>query len=1286
MKEILSKIGVDISELARRFGISRPTVYKYIKNYTEGNKATIPEKIKAFFDFVSIDTNQNTDDAKRFLLNSFPTSAESGIVETDQALESILQKFCDEKQTKDNFLSLVLPTGSRKTTSVIRFITDYIASGGERKIFFITTLKKNLPVNIEEPAEDVLRKSFDEYGIGDLYDERVMMVDSLANMLLKNYPLLSAPDKTNCRSIMGEKRITELNDLISSLGEIDESAKAYKEMFSKFREFEGVFRKALVGKLEYLSRDPKERKRIVTEEREWKWVPKLYPTVFTDDKQVFLMSMAKFVSTHDTIVNGRYSLYDSKLIDNSFIFIDEFDATKETVLERIIDADKDEADYVGIFRRIFRTLEHNQDIWKEYYRNPEDDEDGRRTVSAKDVLEIKERAEALAKDYNLECDFKLADSEPLTYIFRDNRIIKTGKNREFIVEYDEVERINLIRSVNAEEDQLEYKRTITSMLGRMYGLFRHFEAVFYILALNHMSVQESKGKPLTRDAAIRTMLDPYDFNEAQTKYLVNAIKFRPPKRANSRDPTPDTSFYEAGFEFFNFVDNDNHNLSTKIFCTSVKRTPEKMLMRTLDRAHGAKVVGISATARLRTVVGNYDFRYLKNQEDFSEYKISQQDRDRLREMFAKTVDCYEGRVNIIPKLIDSRYDIKEIIKNKRTAADLKDYLGQYTGNDIYIAKRYLRVFRAFYEFINAEDARSLLCFLNIFPREKGSNREETFSAELLRKIFVQIIDDYTEGLTASGRVVPDYLEKMKSEPFVTIKSDNFDKHKENLLNRLSKGEKIFVITTYSTVGAGQNLQYKIPSSVVPNIRYISSLAEPSKVDKKDFDAIYVDMPTNVAKNIKEKERLDLLSSLFDIESLQENHELDLRGARNEISIRFAQYYGAPPTAKRKKAMEYPSYRMAYARRIIQAIGRICRTFAKNSNIYIFADDQLGEVFKGTSIRDFADPNDRDSDLEEVMANPEFKCLLRELQNSSANPNESVLKELLDNESVKTQAYIDSMLRNKTWSTSSMRGWNSIREYVLTFPTLSADSKLDMVYNMYHSFDKPANCLRYRQEKDYHEVYIDPEGDCEVSEADARLADFLKIPSVSPMFGEPETADYESMPSIDELEVLHYANHFGMNTAIMCPALYHNIYKGALGEVSGKAILTDWGVEVKEIEDPSKFEKFDYVSGNGTYLDFKHWAGPGSLDNKKLIEWSFQKLKMIGGTKAIIVNVLKPKDYAGSSIGYTIHGNAETYRDRNGEIIDCTGLTIITVPYLYDCDNETAKENFESRKTITKEAI
>ena len=33
MKEILSKLGIDIAELARRFDVSRPTVYNYIKKY-----------------------------------------------------------------------------------------------------------------------------------------------------------------------------------------------------------------------------------------------------------------------------------------------------------------------------------------------------------------------------------------------------------------------------------------------------------------------------------------------------------------------------------------------------------------------------------------------------------------------------------------------------------------------------------------------------------------------------------------------------------------------------------------------------------------------------------------------------------------------------------------------------------------------------------------------------------------------------------------------------------------------------------------------------------------------------------------------------------------------------------------------------------------------------------------------------------------------------------------------------------------------------------------------------
>lgn len=149
---------------------------------------------------------------------------------------------------------------------------------------------------------------------------------------------------------------------------------------------------------------------------------------------------------------------------------------------------------------------------------------------------------------------------------------------------------------------------------------------------------------------------------------------------------------------------------------------------------------------------------------------------------------------------------------------------------------------------------------------------------------------------------------------------------------------------------------------------------------------------------------------------------------------------------------------------------------------------------------------------------------------------------------------------------------------------------------------------------------------------------------------------------------------------MCPTLFHNIYKGALGEVCGKAILQDWGIEVKEITDGSKFERFDAITATGVYLDFKHWFDSGDLDDEDFIANSFRKLKNIGGNKAIIINVLKPEDDRKRSTGYTLDGK-DYYNKKHNE--NYPGLTIITIPYLYDCNGDSAIMNMDSKNTITK---
>ena len=84
--------------------------------------------------------------------------------------------------------------------------------------------------------------------------------------------------------------------------------------------------------------------------KRWQWLGKLYPAVFTRDKQIIFMSMNKFLVRNNPIVEPSYLFYTSDIINNAIIFIDEFDATKETILNNIIENGlKDKIDHIELF-------------------------------------------------------------------------------------------------------------------------------------------------------------------------------------------------------------------------------------------------------------------------------------------------------------------------------------------------------------------------------------------------------------------------------------------------------------------------------------------------------------------------------------------------------------------------------------------------------------------------------------------------------------------------------------------------------------------------------------------------------------------------------------------------------------------------------------------------------------------------------------------------------------------------------------------------------------------------
>lgn len=210
--------------------------------------------------------------------------------------------------------------------------------------------------------------------------------------------------------------------------------------------------------------------------------------------------------------------------------------------------------------------------------------------------------------------------------------------------------------------------------------------------------------------------------------------------------------------------------------------------------------------------------------------------------------------------------------------------------------------------------------------------------------------------------------------------------------------------------------------------------------------------------------------------------------------------------------------------------------------------------------------------------------------------------------------------------------------VLRYPTVSGDERNsnELIGRLYISGEKPLNRYLYSQYTDFSDVVIDfgmnrtrflesgrakIQGESsnpivlEVSDSDARLDVMMNYSGLREFF------------------VSHgFATRFEENEYIMSPVLYHNIYKGALGEVAGKFILqNERGIRLSEITDPDKFEFFDFEMSSDVYVDFKNWKFTYAQDRQKTLEEISRKLDAIGAKRAYIINIIADDSYVPTSI-------------------------------------------------------
>lgn len=1111
------------------------------------------------------------------------------------------------QQKKTGLYLCELPTGNGKTFSTAQAMKMYADIGtNDTKILFLTTLTKNLP------EEELLSA----YGSEELYKRNVLRLRSNFDEVVEKILEIDVPEDMKTDVYI---KLCKDVSLYRSAVDKQYSDKEYiKELATRITEGDRQLRYEITKHLKRKFSTKAQRKNAIKNDAKYKWIGKLYPAVFTDDYKIILMSVSKFMKRNSILIDNSYEFLNSDLIENAIILIDEFDATKETIQGELIEKSLAmQEDYIQLFRQIYRTLNPNDFSSSVRQAMDEVEEFGSRYTYAT----LMDEARKIAEEYHVRLSIKTKESlvdQRQIFLFNDGsfhtvlkgcaQYIRATLNEEdnridvFFEEKDD-----FFKNRNKEKDIVLY-----SLLREINMFLLHFRLFSIDWAKNYMDIinrsRSGIEDAMNLENAISSILKKLELTNKQTDLLMGEACQM--VRNHRELILEDRSFYQVGMEYFEFEDNDSHHDNTNLKFVKVYDTPEKIM---LYLAGKATVFGISATAEFDTVVGNYDLGYLSEQLKENFHNTPRYLKDRTRTALEERWKGYkDGEVIVHGEVISSDiqgFQAEDYCKTFMDAEFARYSANKITNttNDEYQIIRYCNVLKAMCIFHKNDDIQSMLYLGMALPKKNNPAMDE----DVLKQLF-----EYSQIS----------MQQSNSSVFF-LKGDNFDRDKEELQQRLSCREKIFVMSSYQTIGAGQNLQYKIPEG-----RKVVQLGTFSEGDKrflyKDFDALYLGSITHLTVNTYQDEKItsnDLLKMLFQIEELYENNEINYSEKDLMLKLAFRSYTGSEQFAV-NKLYKQRSVIVQASRMVLQAVGRMCRTFVKNPNIYLFVESELLEkLYVG--------------ELKKRILPPEMKVIvdMREKLGKDYLPEENRVLNKAERISSTGLWTIRRML-SKGWTDESMQLWEQLRELVLQYPTASVCDwkKNEYLQKLYITSGEKRNQYIYSQYSDFNDVTIDFGNDkvtfrnskrakikgntnevviYEMSEKESGLPSILRYPGMKQYF-----------------EEMGYALQFEMNEYLLSPVLFHNIYKGALGEVAGKFILNrELGIELSPITEPEHFEFFDYKLSDGVYVDFKNWKFTYVQEREEIRKDILKKLEAIGGKRVYIINIVSDKNYKPSAI-------------------------------------------------------
>lgn len=1207
-------------------------------------------------------------------------------------ISDVFRQFIDSHKTGLGIVEL--PTSIGKTYSTFECIAKYTEDWSEymktherkgsfRQILFVTSRKNNLQngrrksVDGEEDGLQGLRKAYANRGRLDKYDDEVLFLNALPEILKENLQTLTSSKVIQpylCKLPEYEKLTKKVKQMATN-PVLQEDKELYDEVKNEATKLYFEFRKRILPA--YRHEKNENRKMTLADLGEMEgygWLFDLYPDLLIPRRKVLLMSFNKLLEGR-VYERPACAFRSSQFLRNKIVIIDEFDSTKQTVKDSLAaEQSEHQVDFLQLFHNIYSGA---KTIWT----SPSFGEIDQKLEDINYSLEnVMEQAEKRRSDYKLDYTYKtdgdLRDTNQ-AFIFMDNAtrtITKTGGGMQIVARPSDG-RVSLL--LCRQEDKLPGDFYLDGTIRWVTGFLKKFANYVQRLASNYAEqrnkeTEERAEASMSFEDAFRSYLYKYGISRNEmtpnhpTRLLMDMADASNISRSRKNSGLRQGyDYYIDGFTYYSMADAPHHDDNTIVFMVDIPITAESMLVK---MSKSALLIGMSATAGIPSATGNYNLNWCQdNIEDYIDLvekypELAQEVDDFLRKRYEPYRD---GRIVINTHVIDNGREVQNksnLLGDDRTVPCkilrgwgipdkeailielyIRKSLQRVSQKEYnYCVLRYYNLLKVMLDFAERKHMQSLI-YLGSKAAEGNEDDEPTGKNKFDKWMIRHLVKAVNHRLM---------LSEGEKIDIAYVYAKGFDATMDNIRLRLSDRnadgtpkvpERLIIISAYASVGVGQNMQYPAPSAYLQHLVRLTPRGE-EKADTyrdKDIDGIYLGDITHLVSNfgtdkITEK---DLIMNIFQAEELNANWEITPETKEKNIRTAFNHLGESYPTANELRPCE--SIRSERSRQVIQAVGRIGRSNQRCKEINIYFDSSvLYGLHKETLERRFTSP-----EMEEITR------LFVQSNTFSATEQQLLILNRAATVSDRTSEIVNRRRKAAQhegyWETGVMEWWQEMRELVKKYPTATQEERDSIPFIKFNYIDNggqpvceylfSANNRYY----DHQRVWFGDEAGFIHADEDHRPYPKSKV---LPMSEENLRLDIIlKYPGLRKWWVSKgYAEHIDPKPYIMSPFLYTEIYKGTVGEEAGRFILqSETGWHLSDITDPQKFERADFmIDGKpDEYVDFKHYSAATIRDGSEELSHALEKLESMGGKRLYIMNIIKaggdmverPKPFFGKRI-------------------------------------------------------